>query len=88
MDRKKRIEGTDTALVASIYGLGAAVPTYQQFVQLYLNMETVLGRDGFYQSVAAMVGSGDGLPDGWIKAAISNPIEVSKWRRHDLKRNL
>lgn len=87
MDRKKRLEGTDSALVSFVYGL-ASVPTYQQFVQLYLNMDLVLSKQGFYNSVAAMVGSGDSLPDQWIKAAILNPMEISKWRRHDLKRSL
>lgn len=88
MASKKRIEGATSAQVASVYGLGNVTPTYSQFVQLWLNIDSVLNRNGFYSAVSATVGNGESLPDQWIEAAIPNPVEASQWKRFDLKRSM
>ena len=88
MARKKRLEGVESARVATVFGLGNLAPSYLQFVQLWLNVDEALGLIGFYQSVAALTAAKNPIPDSWITTAIVNPLEASKWRRFDLKRLL
>ena len=88
MDSKKRSAGIEVAEVASIYGISSGL-SYDDFVGLWLNIETIRARQAFDMSRAFRVGLGDeGIPDDWIHAATTNPIEASKWKSFDLKRTL
>lgn len=86
--QKKRRSGADAAAVAAVYGLGGWTPTYEEFVSLRLNVDDSLAALGFYSAVAATAAGGESIPDGWIGAAITNPLEAGQWRRWDLRRGL
>jgi hypothetical protein len=87
VDRGKRLEGALTAEVAAAYGLGGCVPSYDQFVQLWLNLPTTRAAGNFNVAVAVVAAtSKHPLPDDWIRAAVPDRLEQSRWRRWDLQR--
>ena len=88
MAGKKRLEGVHSSAVASVYGLGGLIPTYLQFVQLWLNIDSALSRKGFYTAVASLTTTGTTIPDGWIIEAILDPAEATKWKHYELKRTI
>jgi hypothetical protein len=76
-----------TSEVAAVHGLGGTAPTYDQFVQLWLNLPTTQAALNFNRAVATIAAVGEQpLPDEWIRAAIPDRLEASRWRRWDLQR--
>lgn len=86
----KRVAGSEASRVAAVYGLGGLIPTYDQFVQLYLNSDSALHRLTFHRTLANAVADPRNrlqLPDEWITATTEDPSEVRSWRMWDTKRH-
>lgn len=70
-------------------GIDNRTLTYDQFFQLWLNVDDTAAADNFNQAVAGSVAIGNHkLPRQWIAAAVDGESDVSEWRNWDTMRLL